>query len=78
MINEREYEAMKKLISKHDSRINALYRLTSFSEIMILFVLLVSLYPFYVTFGLAYTIVIFIVLFAVSCIISHMIQRDTR
>ncbi len=78
MINEEEYEAMKKLVLKHNSRIKALYRLTSLSEITVLAVLIISLYPFYVTFGFINAAVVFIVFFAVSCAISYMIQKNNR
>ena len=78
MIDEKEYEAMVKLVLKHDIRIKTLYRLVSSSEITILLVLIISLYPFYVTFGFIGAIVVFIILFAASCIISHMIQKDNR
>ena len=78
MIDEREYEAMKKLVSKHNSRIKTLYRLVSLSEVTILLVLIISLYPFYVTFGFIGAMVVFIILFAASCVISHMIQKDNK
>ena len=78
MIDEKEYEAMVKLVSKHDSRIRTLYRLTNFSKVTILLVLIISLYPFYVTFGFIGATVVFIILFAASCVISHMIQKDNK
>lgn len=78
MINEEEYEAMKKLVLKHNSRIKTLYRLTSLSEITVLAVLIISLYPFYVTFGFVYVVAIFIIFFTVSCAISYMIQKNNR
>ena len=78
MIDEKEYDSMVKLVLKHNSRIKTLHRLASLSEITILTVLIISLYPFYVTFGFISAVIVFIVVFAVSCAISYMIQKNNR
>lgn len=75
-INEEEYEAMKTLVMKHNSRINILYRLVSLSEIVILLVLIISFYLIYNDVSFKFAAVLFVVFFVVLFCASYMIQRN--